>query len=196
MDPQRLVQRLVERSAMVAELPPQLLFLLGVGEGGRTVNAPLSRSGAAGAGRRGLGAVPSASCHHVAVPPPHKSPLLGLGGRHGEARPLVPPGRRGVVVRNLHHHLPGAAGGCRPLLRLHRRLRPRLRGCELPPRCHGHRLRPRLCNRGRQLALHGRRCRRRHCDRRRRLRLHRDRRPPLLNGRRLQRGGRNHRLRP
>jgi hypothetical protein len=41
MDPQRLVQRSVERSAMVAELLPQLLLLLGVGEGGRTVNAPL-----------------------------------------------------------------------------------------------------------------------------------------------------------
>jgi hypothetical protein len=61
MDPQRLVQRSVERSVVVVELPPQLLLLLGVGEGGRTINAPLSRSGAAGAGRKGLGAVPSAS---------------------------------------------------------------------------------------------------------------------------------------
>jgi hypothetical protein len=74
MNPQRLVQRSVERDSVVAELSPQLLLLLGVDEGRRTVNAPLSRSGAAGARRRGLDAVPSASCHHVAVPPPHKSP--------------------------------------------------------------------------------------------------------------------------
>jgi hypothetical protein len=76
MNPQRLVQRSVERSAMVAELSPQLLLLLGVGKSGRIANAPLSRGGAAGAGRRGLGTVPSASSHHVAVPPPHESPLL------------------------------------------------------------------------------------------------------------------------
>jgi hypothetical protein len=42
MNPQRLVQRSVERSAVVVELPPQLLLLLGIGEGERTVNAPLS----------------------------------------------------------------------------------------------------------------------------------------------------------
>jgi hypothetical protein len=40
MNPQRLVQRSVERSTVVTELSPQLLLLLGVGKGGRTVNAP------------------------------------------------------------------------------------------------------------------------------------------------------------
>jgi hypothetical protein len=42
VDLQRLVQRLVERDAVVTELPPQLLLLLSVGEGGRLVNTPLS----------------------------------------------------------------------------------------------------------------------------------------------------------
>jgi hypothetical protein len=42
MNPQRLVQHLVERGAVVTELSPQLLLLLSVGEGGRLVNAPLS----------------------------------------------------------------------------------------------------------------------------------------------------------
>jgi hypothetical protein len=99
MNPQCLVQRPVERGAVVTELSPQLLLLPGVGEGGRTVDAPFSRSRAAGAGGRSLGTVPSAPGHHVAVPPPHERPLLlGLGGWHGEVHPLVPPGRRGVVV--------------------------------------------------------------------------------------------------
>jgi hypothetical protein len=35
MNPQRLVQHLVERGAVAAELLPQLLLLLGVGEVGR-----------------------------------------------------------------------------------------------------------------------------------------------------------------
>jgi hypothetical protein len=83
MDPQRLVQRPVERGAVVTELPPQLLLLLGIGEGGRLANALLQRSKGAGAGRSSLGAVPSAPGHHVAVPPPHERPLLGFGGRHG-----------------------------------------------------------------------------------------------------------------
>jgi hypothetical protein len=51
MDPQRLVQRSVERGAMVAKLPPQLLFPLRVGERGRIASDPLYRSGVAGAGR-------------------------------------------------------------------------------------------------------------------------------------------------
>jgi hypothetical protein len=92
MNPQCLVQRLVERGVVITELSPQLLLLLSVGEGGRLVNAPLSRSRAAGAGRRSLGVVPSAPGHHVAVPPPHERPLLGLGGWHGQVHPLVPPG--------------------------------------------------------------------------------------------------------
>jgi hypothetical protein len=42
MNPQRLVQHPVERGAVVTELSPQLLLLPGVGEGGRTVDAPFS----------------------------------------------------------------------------------------------------------------------------------------------------------
>jgi hypothetical protein len=34
VDPQRLVQCPVKRGVVIAELPPQLLLLLGVGEGG------------------------------------------------------------------------------------------------------------------------------------------------------------------
>jgi hypothetical protein len=42
MDLQRLIQRPVERSVMAAQLLPQLLLLLGVGEeGGGRVDAPL-----------------------------------------------------------------------------------------------------------------------------------------------------------
>jgi hypothetical protein len=92
MNPQRLIQRSVEHGALVAELSPQLLLLLGVGEGGRIVNAPLSRGGAAGAGIRDLDTVPSASRHHVDVPPPHKSPLLGLGEGVGKLTHWSHPG--------------------------------------------------------------------------------------------------------
>jgi hypothetical protein len=43
VDSQRLVQRSVERGAVIAELLPQLLLLLGVGKvGGRLVGAPFS----------------------------------------------------------------------------------------------------------------------------------------------------------
>jgi hypothetical protein len=69
VDPQRLVQR---------TLSPQLLLPLGVSERGRVASEPLYRGGVAGAGRRGLGAMPSASCHHVALTPPHEGPLLRL----------------------------------------------------------------------------------------------------------------------
>jgi hypothetical protein len=51
MDPQRLVQRSVERGAMVSELPPQLLLSLSIGERGRVASEPLYRGGVAGAGR-------------------------------------------------------------------------------------------------------------------------------------------------
>jgi hypothetical protein len=51
MDPKRLVQRSVERGAVIAELLPQLLLLLGVGKvGGRLVDTLLARSRGAGAG--------------------------------------------------------------------------------------------------------------------------------------------------
>jgi hypothetical protein len=51
MDPQRLVQRSVERGAMVAELPPQLLLPLRVGKRGRIASDLLYLGGVAGAGR-------------------------------------------------------------------------------------------------------------------------------------------------
>jgi hypothetical protein len=44
---------------VAAELSPQLLLPLRVGECGRIVSDPLHLGGVAGAGRRGLGAVPS-----------------------------------------------------------------------------------------------------------------------------------------
>jgi hypothetical protein len=78
VDPQRLVQRPVERGAMAAELPPQLLLPLGVGERGRVASDPLHLGGVAGAGRRGPDAMPSAPCHHVALTPPHEGPILEL----------------------------------------------------------------------------------------------------------------------
>jgi hypothetical protein len=196
---------------VIAELCPQLLLLLGVGEGGRLVNAPLSRSGGAGAGRRSLGAVPSATGHHVAVPPSHECPRQGLGGWHGQVHPLVPPGRRDVVVWDFHRHRLGAAneGGLRP--RAHDHFWPRLRGRGLLLRRRGSHLRLRLSGRGRWTALHNKRCRQCHYNRRRRLclrprshlccsrrllRLHHDWRPPLLSNRRLRLGGRDHRLWP
>jgi hypothetical protein len=51
MDPQRLVQRTVERSAVALELFPQLLLPLGVSERGRIASDPLHLVGVAGAGR-------------------------------------------------------------------------------------------------------------------------------------------------
>jgi hypothetical protein len=50
VDPQRLVQRSVERGAVIAELLPQLLLLLGVGEGGRLVDTLLAQARRGGAG--------------------------------------------------------------------------------------------------------------------------------------------------
>jgi hypothetical protein len=51
MDPQHLIQRSVQRGAMVAELPPQLLLPLRVGERGRIASDLLYVGGVAGAGR-------------------------------------------------------------------------------------------------------------------------------------------------
>jgi hypothetical protein len=113
MDPQRLVQRVVEHGAVAPELSLELLLSLGVGKRRRIANGPLYLGRVAGAGGRGLGAVSSAPCHHVALAPPYEGPLLGLWAERG-ARPLIPPGRWGVVVRDLHHLRPGTAGGRRP----------------------------------------------------------------------------------
>jgi hypothetical protein len=49
MDPQRLVQRAVERGAVAPELSPELLLSPGVGECGRIANDPLYLGGVAGA---------------------------------------------------------------------------------------------------------------------------------------------------
>jgi hypothetical protein len=51
VDPQCLVQRTVERGAVAAELSPQLLFPLGVGERRWVIYDPLHLGGVAGAGR-------------------------------------------------------------------------------------------------------------------------------------------------
>jgi hypothetical protein len=83
VDPQRLVQRTVERGAVAAELPPELLLPLGVSKCGRVASDPLHLGGVAGAGRRSLNTVPSAPSHHVALAPPHEGPLLGLRGERG-----------------------------------------------------------------------------------------------------------------
>jgi hypothetical protein len=176
---------------MVTEFPPQLLLLLSVGEGGRLVDAPLSQSRAADAGGRSLGAEPSASGHHVAVPPPHEYPLLGLGGWHGQVHPLVPPGRRGVVVRDLHSHRPGAAGKRGLLLRPHRCLRPRLCGRRHRVALHGRCRRQCRRNRRRRLRLRLPPCL---CRDRRLMRLLHDRRPSLLSNRRLRLGRRGRQL--
>jgi hypothetical protein len=79
----------VERSAVAVELLPELQLLLRIDEvRGRRVDALLplpqarrrvARSKAAGARRRGLGAVPRARGHHVDITPPHERPRLGLG---------------------------------------------------------------------------------------------------------------------
>jgi hypothetical protein len=64
---------------MATELSPQLLLPLGVGERGRVASDPLYLGGVAGAGTRGLGAVPSAPFHHVAVASPHEAPSWHSG---------------------------------------------------------------------------------------------------------------------
>jgi hypothetical protein len=75
---------------MIAQLLPQLLLLLGVSEeGGWRIDVLLplpqahrwiARARGAGVGRRGLGAVPRAPDHHVAIPPSDKRPRLRLEG--------------------------------------------------------------------------------------------------------------------
>jgi hypothetical protein len=154
MDPQRLVQRAVERGAVASELAPELLLPPGVSKRRGIIDGPLHLGGVAGAGGRGLGTVSPVPRHHVPLVPPHESPLLGLGGTRGEANPLVPPGRRGVIIRDLHHLRPGTAGGHQPLCHLHRRLHSRLRGRGRLTWRHGHHLWLRLCNHVRRRGLH------------------------------------------
>jgi hypothetical protein len=102
MDPQRLVQRLVERGAVVMELLPQLLLRLSVGEVGRrhidALMSPLrarrriTRGREAGVRRRGLGAVPQTPGHHVAVPSPHERPAWDSGADVGRLAHWSHPG--------------------------------------------------------------------------------------------------------
>jgi hypothetical protein len=114
VDPQRLVQRAVKRGAVAAELSPELLLPLGVGERRRVASGPLHLGGVAGAGRRGLDAVPWAPRHHVALAPPHESPLLGPWGERG-AGPLIPPGggeSSSGISTTAAREPPGGAGPC------------------------------------------------------------------------------------
>jgi hypothetical protein len=60
MDPQRLIQRLVERGAVAPELSPELLLPMGVSKCGGIASGPLHLGRMAGAGGRGLGAASSA----------------------------------------------------------------------------------------------------------------------------------------
>jgi hypothetical protein len=116
--------------------------------------------------------MPRTPGHHVAVPPSHKRPRLGLGGWRGQACPLVPPGRRDVVVGDLHHRRLGAAGEYGPLLRRRGRgLLLRHRGCGLLSRHRDRRLQSHLSGPGRRTRLRGRHRRLRHCNWRRQLYL-------------------------
>jgi hypothetical protein len=84
MDPQRLIQRAVERGAVTTELSPELLLPPSVSERRGIASAPLYLGGAAGTRGRGLGAVSPVPRHHVTLTPPHEGPLLGLGERVGK----------------------------------------------------------------------------------------------------------------
>jgi hypothetical protein len=146
--------------------------------------------------------MPRAPDHHVVVPPSHKRPRLGLRGWRRQARPLVPPGRRDVVVRDLHRRRLGAAGEGGLLLHHHDRLRPRPHGCGFLLRRRDRHLQLCLGGRGCRTILHGRRHRLRHRDWRLRLRLRhlsrlrRGRHLPCLRDRRPQPSGRCHQPRP
>jgi hypothetical protein len=62
--------------------------------------------------RRGLDAIHRVPRHHAVVIPHYKHPRRGLEGWCGQAPPLVPSRRRGVVVWNIHHcHLTAANWG-------------------------------------------------------------------------------------
>jgi hypothetical protein len=123
-------------------------------------------------GRRGPGAEPRTHGHHVAILPPDESPRLRIGGWHGWAPPLVPPGRRDVVIGDLHRRLLGGAGEGGALLLYRSRFRLHRHGRELLLQRGDLRLRQRLRDRGRQMRLSSRRRRERHHDRRRWLHLH------------------------
>jgi hypothetical protein len=84
VDPQRLVQRPVERGAVVAKLLPEPLLYLSLDEVGRRGVSILSlllqaRHGSSTRGR-GPGAVRGASQRRANVTSGHERPLRGLGG--------------------------------------------------------------------------------------------------------------------
>jgi hypothetical protein len=100
---------------MATELSPELLLPLGVGERGRVASDPLHLGGVAGAGRRGLGAVPSAPCHHVALASPHEGPLLGLWESVGTLAHWSHPGggeSSSGISTTTARELPAGAGPC------------------------------------------------------------------------------------
>jgi hypothetical protein len=72
MDPQRLIQRAVKRSAVAPELAPELLLPPGIDKRRGILDGLLHLGRAAGAGGRGLGPVSSAPHHHVTLVPPHE----------------------------------------------------------------------------------------------------------------------------
>jgi hypothetical protein len=137
---------------MAQELAPELLLPPSVSKRRGILHGPPHLGGAAGAGGRGLGIVPSAPRRHATLVPLHEGPLLGLGGVRGPAGPLVPPRRRGVI-RELHHLRLGTAGGRSHLRRLRWRLHLRLRDHGRPSWRRGRHHRPRRHIRGRSRRL-------------------------------------------
>jgi hypothetical protein len=121
MDPQRLVQHIVERGVVVAELFSQRLLGLGLTEVGRRRARALPLllwtcrgavwSGKGGARRRGLDSVRWVPQHHAAILPHHQHPRHGLGGWCGPVPPLAPSRWRGVIIRNLHRSRPTTTDG-------------------------------------------------------------------------------------
>jgi hypothetical protein len=77
---------------VATELSPELLLPLGVGERGRVASEPLYLGGVAGTGRRGLGTVPSAPCHHVALTSPQEGPSWDSGESVGKLAHWSHPG--------------------------------------------------------------------------------------------------------
>jgi hypothetical protein len=116
VDPQRLIQRPVERGTVVAKLLPEPLLRLSLDEVGRrgvgVLPLQLQARRGSNARRRGPGAVRWAPQRRAKATPGHERPRRGLGGRYKCARPLVPARRRDVVVVGDLHHRRSWAAGC------------------------------------------------------------------------------------
>jgi hypothetical protein len=90
VDPQHLIQRLIEQSAVITELLPQPMLLLSLDEVGRRRADALplllwtcrgaTQSWESSARRRGPGAVTRAPQRRVAVVSHHECPRRDLGG--------------------------------------------------------------------------------------------------------------------